>query len=155
MMNRLFQSLVVLTVVVGVTTVVANPAHAAYSNCPLGNVCIWDGLNGSGSPMYVHSGAPGTCINLPSSVNNRAESFYNHLSGLNRAVQFYDGSGCTGTLLRRQSNGSGGPHFSGAADNFYLDHFLNHRNRATSIFYNSCTGAGCSTVASGTDVGGL
>jgi hypothetical protein len=134
--------LVVAALTAGLTVVAVSPAQAAYSDCPNNRVCLFDSNNG-GTLIWAGYVSPGICHNLPSDVNNRANSFVNKLDGIERAVQFYDNSNCQPIALRRQQNSSIGPHFTGAQDNFYQDMLLSHRNRATSIWFNTCNPPGC------------
>jgi hypothetical protein len=140
-MKTLRSTLVLILAAFSFSVLVAQPAQAAYTDCPANRLCLFD-LTGGGTLTWAGYVSPGICHNLPSYANNNASSFYNNLNGLNRAVQFYDQANCQPTLLRRQFNASTGPHFSGAQDNFYRDTLLNHRDRVTSIWFNTCT-SGC------------
>jgi hypothetical protein len=83
-----------LAAAAGLTLAAATPAHAAYSDCVSDYVCVFDGTGGSSLLVTVFR-SPGTCYNLPGSANDKADSFYNHLSN-HHAVQFYDSANCTG-----------------------------------------------------------
>ena len=73
-----------------VVTVSATPAHAAWSNCPSGNIiCIFDNPDGYGA-MYTIGVTPG-CWNL-SNFNDRAGSVYNK-SG--KTITLYEHANCT------------------------------------------------------------
>ena len=120
------------------------PAHAdvkpmSLSNCAFGTVCLFDGINYAGF-LVGHYGAPGTCWNVPATVNDRAESFYNHL-GDGHHVQFYQDAGCTGHLMCSDIIDTCGPYPDGRADDFAT--FLSRHNgytsanRTSSIFYNT------------------
>ena len=120
-----------LAVVVGVFGV-ATPAHAAYADCPSDYVCIWAGSNFTtilGSPVYR---SPGTCHNLSVNLNDKAGSFYNHLSN-GHHVTFYSDAGCTGFRIHREDNGSGGPHGPGVHDAF----IYYERDDTSSIYFNT------------------
>lgn len=136
--------LVSLAVAFGVFAV-ATPAHAAWSSCSIGWVCVWDGNAGSGSPLYSApiQGA-GTCHNISSWANDQANSFYNHM-GNGRHVQFYADANCTGHGLHKDNNGiaTGGifdPFEDGEVGTILMSGNGNchcDRNKMTSIFFNN------------------
>jgi Peptidase inhibitor family I36 len=111
---------------------------ASWDECWIGYACIWDGINSAGGILFAINGRAGTCVNVPASANDRAESFYNKLIGSGRAIQLYQHANCTGIQLRRQANGSAGPFFSGVRDSIYRDSLITHRNKLTSIWFNTC-----------------
>lgn len=140
----------VATVAAGVLValgLLATPARAAYSDCFVGYVCVWDGLNASGTLLFAASTTPGHCVNVPTSANDRAESFYNHLTNTGKGAQFYRDANCTGHGLH-DTTGYGGPtqpFLAGYMGNFILldnpQQFgcQNHcdRNIATAIWFNN------------------
>src|SRR5215211_4731786 len=93
---------------IALIAVLPTPAQASVSDCPYGTVCIWD--DSFGVMLDSYWSGPGTCHNLNSADNDKANSFYNRLS--TRHVQFYRDANCTGTLLR-DWNGSTGPFAAG------------------------------------------
>jgi hypothetical protein len=127
------RALAVALIATGLSAAWGGPAQASYSSCSSGYVCLWYENNGNtGSLMLLVFRNPGTCYNLASFDKNRAESFYNHLSN-GHHVQFYDLDNCTGPLLLRAANNSGGPHAAGVHDNFAFW----SEDRANSIFFNN------------------
>jgi hypothetical protein len=117
-------------------------ANASWSQCWIGHVCIWDINSGSGTLLYsAHAQPPGTCQNIPSSAEDRANSFYNHMNN-GRHVQFYGGDNCSGHALHK-NDGSGGsldPYYDGETGTF-IDTGTSpchcDSNRASSIFFNT------------------
>ena len=97
-----------LVAVFGVT--VATPAQAAYSSCPSGNVCIFDGNDGTGT-MWAYTGTSGggVCINTPA-ANDRGQSYRNRHA---KAVSFYWNANCA-----ESSHPRWGPLASGTQGNF-------------------------------------
>ncbi|GAB3927832.1 hypothetical protein GCM10029976_024610 [Kribbella albertanoniae] len=70
--------------VVAVGAVSATPAHAAYSDCSWGKVCVWDGWNGSGNRWEV----PNCGWNkIPVYMNELVSSAKTH----GNAMRLYDG----------------------------------------------------------------
>ncbi|HSJ75804.1 MAG TPA: peptidase inhibitor family I36 protein [Gemmatimonadales bacterium] len=145
MRRRIAALLTALGLGAGLAVAVEAPAQAAYSDCLSDYVCAFDGTGGSGLLVTVFR-SPGTCYNLPGSANDKADSFYNHLSN-HHAVQFYDGSNCTGHLMHRAGSGGGpGPFAAGTMDNFYdaMGTFHHDRNILSSIFFNTgCVPSPC------------
>jgi hypothetical protein len=107
-----------LSLVLGFSAVVviAAPAHAAYSDCWTGNFCLFDGNDGSGQLLFSTSAPRGTCVNIPTNENDRANSYINRLGV--RYAQVYRDANCTGHGLHK-TNGFGGPSqpFPPAGDN--------------------------------------
>lgn len=118
----------VLAVGLGLAVAVGAPARASLSECPSTFVCIWTNTNFNGFLIGVHF-EPGTCYTVWPE-NNQADSFYNHLTS--KHVQFYEGVGCVGRLLKGVGLGSG-PFAAGSADSF----ISSDRNVLSSIFFNT------------------
>jgi hypothetical protein len=123
---------------------VESPAQAAFTDCPAGNVCLWSAANYTGILDIVHR-APGTCYNIPSMYNDRADSFYNHL-GTGKHVQFYRHVDCNPDRFNTHPS----PHhdtteWAGPFPDGYHDAFIavgtplvhNDRNNTSSIFFNT------------------
>lgn len=130
-----------ILVAAGLATAVATPAQANYDNCD-NRVCLYDDING-GSFLYGVYAGPGTCVNIPSPVNDRADSFYNALFTSARHAQFYQNANCTGHAMH-DTTGFGGttqPFPAGRLGTFIRDlsHISCHcdRNKVTSIFFNT------------------
>ena len=70
--------------------------------------------------------------NLSVNLNDKAGSFYNHLSN-GHHVTFYSDAGCTGFRIHREDNGSGGPHGPGVHDAF----IYYERDDTSSIYFNT------------------
>lgn len=71
----------------------ASPAQAARADCPGNSFCLWVDANYAGTPWSIGgSWSPGTCWNLPPSINNKASS-----TGNNRAwgISLWDDANCT------------------------------------------------------------
>lgn len=147
MIKRLAVILATFGVLLGVA---ATPAQASYSDCTDGIdlVCIWTSTGGDGTKYSFH-GVSGFCTNITAG-DNTADSFLNNRSS--KHVQFYQLPDCQGYVLCRQ--GSNGwincpgslddPIAAGVSGNFLLTDApgggggqLNHRNKASSIFFNT------------------
>lgn len=137
-MRHLPAVLALVAMLTGVGAQTVTPARTvAYSNCPAGFVCLWDDPNAFGNPTIIVFRNPGLCYSVPSGFNDRADSFYNHLTN-GHHVQFYRDHPCTGLLLRQTNNNrSGGPFPPGTMDNFIAARGINHRNQLTSIWFNN------------------
>jgi hypothetical protein len=94
MMAKIKRALAMLAVALiaatGLVAATAAPAAAAYGDCPNGELCIFDGVNG-GFPMYRFNS-----LNLNHCTNNgratTTSSFTNRGSGTR--VKFWSHSGC-------------------------------------------------------------
>lgn len=143
MRKRLVALVAALLAATGLTLVASAPAQAAYTDCSVGYVCLFDGYNGTGAMHPIPVSPRGYCYNVPTSFNDRANSAYNRMT--TRWVQFYTNAGCTGHLLHSAVDCSGGPFEPHFALNFYVDggdpwcHFspVNDSNRLTSVFFNT------------------
>lgn len=126
-----------LVMVAGGVAVTAAPAYANYDNCPTGVVCLYDGPDGTGTLLFHEWHPAGTCRNLASSVNDRADSFYVRLGG-GKHAQFYWDANCGGHRLH-DIGLSSGPFGNGASESFIYSNTRGHwdRNVATSVFYNA------------------
>jgi hypothetical protein len=81
-----------LTVVLGLLVGVQSPASAAREDCGAGSFCLWEHINFGGVRFSIGgSWAPGTCWNLPPSINNKASSAYNRMG---REVQMWNNADC-------------------------------------------------------------
>jgi hypothetical protein len=130
--------LVPLLGLVGIVTLTPAAAHASYSDCTTGYVCLWQNDGGSGFPSLVVQQAGGTCYNVPTYWNDKMNSFSNRLL-YGKHVQFYKDANCTGHLLHRQLDRTNGPFGSNP---IVQDNFLSIRNHGdrdifTSIFFNT------------------
>jgi hypothetical protein len=126
---------VALLAILGLVT---SPAHAAYSSCDWGQVCLWTGLDGTGT-IYRLRGVAGQCINMVGGGVNSADSYANRREGnVSHHVQFYDDFGCGGTLLKVVDYG-GGPIPSGAEGNVAALRTTrgSHRDRVNSVWFNN------------------
>lgn len=103
--TRIAALLAALVLTLGLSSAVASPAHAAYIDCWTGYACVFDGQNGTGALLFASNAPRGSCVNIPSSVNDRATSYVNRLSG--RGFQVYRDAGCQGHALHKD-NGYGG-----------------------------------------------
>ncbi len=83
-----------LLLTLGAGAVAATPAQAAWSDCPVGAVCIFDGTSGGWPLYYWTSGGP--CINIGTSWNDRASSVYNRSGSHVLSVRFHEHAGCSG-----------------------------------------------------------
>ncbi len=123
MKRKVQAAIVALVAMFSITVVAPTPAQAAYSDCWIGYVCIWDGDNGSNALLFS-AGGPGvtspTCINVPSSANDKADSFYNNRRSTvgGRDVRFWLNAGCSGRVLCMENFGGCGPFFPGVGKNF-------------------------------------
>lgn len=100
MRNRFTRLAVVLITVIGLG-VVASPAHASLSSCTgATKVCLWAGINWSGSPNWSSTMpvGPGACVNVGSPANNNAESIVNETSYTLSAYDSFSGVGYMFTL---------------------------------------------------------
>lgn len=99
----------------GLSTVVAQPANAAASHCPLGYACIWQdtmyATNGNGLGLvkfeqYINNygsySFAGTSINS----NEKASSVYNH--GRYSKVRWYQHPDFTGDVIEVSLGGQDG-----------------------------------------------
>lgn len=97
MIRRTIATLIAaLAVGLGGAVAVSTPAHAAWSDCPNGNTCFFDGTNGTGD-FYasIATGFPdGTCKTLPVANRNRATSLYNRAA--NTLIFYYPDPSCGG-----------------------------------------------------------
>ena len=132
--HRIVAAAVAAVVGLGLGVVAAAPASAAASDCPNGQVCLWDDSNFN-TMLVAVARTPGSCYNLPSNLNDRANGFYNRLLG-GKHVQMYKDVNCTGPLLRNWG-GSTGPFPVGEVSLFYHNTFANDQNRLTSIWFNT------------------
>lgn len=150
MKRKIAALLVGLAVALGLTGVAASPAQAAYNDCWTGYFCLFDNPDGNGLLLFAAWSQPGTCINVPTSANDRADSYINRLGV--RYAQVYRDANCTGHALHK-TNGFGGPNqpFPSAGEN-RQGSFINvdnvvlpgcgspdhcDRNIATSIWFNN------------------
>lgn len=125
-----------IAVVLAFLGLAATPAQAAYSECDWGTVCVWTGIDGSGT-IYRLRGVAGQCINMVGGGVDSADSYANRRSGsTSHHVQFYDNFGCTGTLLHVEY-WHGGPIPSGTEGNFERLRTRNYRNQLNSVFFNN------------------
>ena len=136
-MKRIMTAMAIVLALVGVQLMTQSPALANYDNCPTGLVCLYDGPDGTGTLLFHEWHSPGTCWNLASSVNDRADSFYVRLGG-GKHAQFYWDANCAGHRLH-DVNLSSGPFANRASESFIYSNTRGHwdRNRATSVFYNA------------------
>lgn len=130
-----------LLLVAGFGVAVASPAQAAYSECPVNWVCLWNNPNGV-NLILVAARSPGTCHNITGYADNSADSFYNHLSS--RHVQFYRGANCTSALLRTHiwQGNNPLPYPPGRQANFLETDTrgsgpISDRDEASSIYFNT------------------
>lgn len=144
MTKKIAALLLAVTAGVGLSFAVQAPAQASYSSCNTGTACIWDGRDGAGSPIGGgFFASPGTCFDLFGAQDNSADSFRNHTT---RSIQFYDGHGCTGDLLKSED---GRTIFDGVTQANFMqrDQVISHpgcqfqntcfANRASSVFFNT------------------
>lgn len=139
MRKTITRALVVLAMATGIGAVAAAPAQAAYSDCTVGYVCLWNDSGGVGFPSLVRNDPPGTCYNVPTFWNDKMDSFSNRLL-FGKHVQFYKDANCTGHLMHQQNNNrSSGPFGSDpvTSDNFLSSINHNDRNILTSIWFNN------------------
>jgi hypothetical protein len=74
----------------------APPAQADVRDCQGGEICFWPNENFTGARWYAGGDwTPGTCWNLPPSINNRASSAANHRAW---EIETFDGANCTNQL---------------------------------------------------------
>jgi peptidase inhibitor family I36 len=149
-MKRKVTSLLLATLA-GVVVFFAAPApvQASLSSCTFNFVCLWDGDNyETGTFLGQWQSGRGTCVNLPSLVNDKANSFYNHMdpepvTGVGRHMQLYRDINCTGYALRvnvRCSSGCtwwAGPYPASYHNNLLTVLGTSDDNRASSIWFNS------------------
>lgn len=145
MIKTLAPRLLLIAVVSGLFVSVGPvPAQAAYSECPVNWVCLWNNPGGI-NLILVAARSPGTCHNITGYANDSADSFYNHLTptpASGRHVQFYRGANCTGALLRTHAwqGNNPLPYPPGRYANFLLGGAgradINDRNEASSIYFN-------------------
>jgi len=139
--RRLATLLAALVAALGLTAVTAGPASASWDACIPDRVCLWDGNDATGTFLFMQLWAPGTCVNVITSINDRANSFRNRMSA-GRGVQFYRDANCTGHAMHH-TNGYGGPNgpfLPGAFGNFISDGKATchcDRNIVTSVIYNN------------------
>lgn len=127
---------VVITAVLALGVLAATPAQASYDDCNWGTVCVYTGLNGSGS-KYTLINVGGSCHRLVGNAVNNIESYANRRSGsTSHHVQFYDGPDCNGALLHVVTY-HGGPIPSGAEGNFEVTRSVSYRNRTESVWFNN------------------
>jgi hypothetical protein len=137
MTRRLAVLAAVLLTAVGL---VATPAQASgLADCPGGYVCAWDNSDWTGL-LFRIAGLSGTCHNVPSGTNDRANAFMNHRNDL-KHVQMYKDANCTGPLLRNW-NGWTGPFPAYADPNSYSLFYkticcANDQDKLSSIFFNT------------------
>lgn len=98
MKARLGAALVALLTAIGITLVVATPAHAAFE-CPSSSLCIYDFSDGTGERYYWSKSLlladSDHFIQIGWPWNDRAGSARNNLG--THAVKFYEHSGpCSG-----------------------------------------------------------
>lgn len=140
--------LVVFTALGLLLGVGATAAQASYSDCTDGAelVCMWTSTGGDGT-RYSVAGVSGFCSNITAG-DNTADSFMNNRSS--KHVQFYQLSNCQGYVLCRQgSNGwincpgsLDNPLPAGTTGDFLRTNApgggeINHRNKASSVFFNT------------------
>lgn len=101
--------------------------------CGAGTVCAWDNSNFTGLLFSVQHSS-GFCWNLPASLQDRANGFYNH-RGNGKGVQFFRSTGCTAPL--RDWNGSHGPFPDGEISLFYHTINANDQDHLRSVFWNT------------------
>lgn len=141
---------IMLVGIVAALASTAVPAQASYSDCTDGIelVCIWTSTGGDGTRYSLH-GVSGFCTNITAG-DNTADSFMNNRSS--KHVQFYQLPDCQGYVLCRQGS-NGWINCPGSLDNPFpaglTGDFLrtsapgggggetNHRNKASSVFFNT------------------
>jgi hypothetical protein len=145
--RRVVPIFAVLAVAIGI---VGSPAHAAYADCTSGWVCLFDSTNGT-TKIWEGVAAPGTCVYVGDSDNDRGTSFINRLFN-GRRVQFYENYNCTGHAMHRAVDNYGGstqpfpsgfqgnfqnidyPHWAGCGT-YPTDHCDN--NKTSAVFFNN------------------
>jgi len=95
---RVAQAAAAALVVVMATAMAPAPAQAeaSLSNCPASVVCLWNGINWSGTPAWTQNiGAFGACYNVSAinGANNNAESLVNKESFQVSFYNDFNGSG--------------------------------------------------------------
>lgn len=79
---------------VGITIGMAPSAQAA-PGCFTGRICLWDGANFGGT-VFSYTLPTFGCVEIQSSFDNMASSYYNHSLLM---AELYNGDNCSGTLL--------------------------------------------------------
>jgi hypothetical protein len=100
--RRLTVALTLLLITVGLT---ATPAYASLSECASGWVCLYDNANFSVKILSTF-GNRGTCVNIPSYANDRADSFYNKLNN-GTSIRIYQDANCVNELYVNDPVGDG------------------------------------------------
>lgn len=108
-MRRVFVFLAASALAASALVLTQAPAHAAASDCWPGYTCIYDQDNQNGPPLFsARAVTSGACINVPTSANDRADSWYVNLSR-GWYARFYLDAGCNGRQLCREWSGGCGP----------------------------------------------
>jgi len=126
----------------------AAPAHAAFADCWVGYVCLYNNPSGQGSILRIPVEPRGTCFNVPGSFNDITDSAYNRMT--TRYVTYYKDAGCTGHSLHDDYDGChAGPFPPGdAVHRFYVSDYSGDQecgwhtllfgdiNQLTSVYFN-------------------
>ncbi len=99
-MKRVATILVAILAAILVSTAVAAPAQATFTQCPSGTGCVWLEPNGFGNPLVLSVGANGvnTCHNFSGTYNNVISSVldsYGSYAGHKLDLQMYSTSNCS------------------------------------------------------------
>jgi len=93
-------ALTITTLGLAVPAQAAVAAPTALADCPSSYACLWVNTNYSGTRWQGMNANP----TLPSSINNRSSSAYNH--GVNCEVHWYEGSNYSGGQLNQPRGNS-------------------------------------------------
>lgn len=125
----------------------AVPAWAAFADCWVGYVCLWNNPSAGGSIYRIPVEPRGTCHNVVG-FNDIADSAYNRMT--TRYVTYYKDANCTGHALHDDYDGcSDGPFPPGdAVHRFYVSDYSGDQecayhtplfadiNQLTSVYFN-------------------
>lgn len=93
-MKRIGSVLLGLALAAGITLVTAEPAAAAFSDCPFGTGCVWSGPGGTGTRFIISFSSTGGafhCIpNLGMSVQSATATYGHPIT----ALEIFNGTQC-------------------------------------------------------------
>lgn len=111
-MRILARVVIVLAATAAFGVALSTPAQAAWSDCQLGYLCLFNDRNGGGSILRIPPQARGSCYNVPSNFNDITDSAWNRYNGgtgNKRYVYFYRDANCFGHTLHRDGDCAAGP----------------------------------------------